>query len=81
MDLDHERLTLRLEIPYMSRMHATSAAAYGDPTYATSASPVSGHFGSTPASYDSLSYGPAHVRQPAFGLGADVDSTRRYSQA
>ena len=68
------------DMPYMSRMHTTSAA-YGDPTYATSASPVSGHFASTSASYDPLGYAPAHVRQPAFGLGADADSTRRYSQA
>jgi hypothetical protein len=67
--------------PYINRMHTTSAAAYGDPTYATSASPVNNHFGPTSASYDTLGYAPPHVRQPPFGLGAESDSSRRYPQA
>jgi hypothetical protein len=68
------------EIPYMNRMHTTSAA-YGDPVYATSASPVNGHFAPASGSYDPLGYASAHVRQATFGAGADADPTRRYSQA
>lgn len=62
----------------MNRMHTTSAA-YGNPTYPTSASPVHGF---TPASapYDPLGgYAAAGVRQPTYAMAPEADSSRRYS--
>ncbi|KAK2606181.1 hypothetical protein QQS21_003464 [Conoideocrella luteorostrata] len=60
----------------MNRM--TTSAAYGDATYATSASPVNGHFvpGSAPP-YDTIGYAPAPARQPPFGISPEADSSRR----
>ena len=63
----------------MNRMHTTSAA-YGDATYATSASPVSGFAPGTGGSYDPLA-GYAPVRQSGFGIGHDSDASRRYSHS
>ncbi|KJZ73637.1 hypothetical protein HIM_06970 [Hirsutella minnesotensis 3608] len=62
----------------LNRLHTTSAT-YGDPTYATSASPVSGHFAGAPsAPYDALGYAPAPARQSTFGMSPEVE--RRFSQ-
>ncbi|KAH0595550.1 hypothetical protein MHUMG1_06725 [Metarhizium humberi] len=61
----------------LNRMQTTSAA-YGDTTYATSASPVNGHFvpGST-APYDAIGYAPAPIRQSAFSINHEADTARR----
>nr|QEQ42964.1 FlbC [Purpureocillium lavendulum] len=62
----------------LSRMQTTSAA-YGDPSYTTSASPVSGHFAPTSAPpYEAMGYAPAPSRQH-FSLGPEPDAARRYS--
>jgi hypothetical protein len=59
----------------------TTSAAYGDPTYTTSASPVNHQFAPTSAApYDTLGYAPAPVRPPPFGLAPADDHTRRFSQ-
>ncbi|KAH7162865.1 hypothetical protein B0J13DRAFT_615477 [Dactylonectria estremocensis] len=63
----------------ISRMQ-TSSAAYGDPTYATSASPVNAHFAPTSvAPYEAMGYAPAPVRPPHFALAPDADHSRRFS--
>lgn len=60
----------------------TSSAAYADPSYTTSASPVNGQFApSSAAPYDTMGYAPAPVRQPGFALAPDADSARRFSQS
>ncbi|KAH6606484.1 hypothetical protein Trco_005637 [Trichoderma cornu-damae] len=58
----------------------TSSAAYADATYATTASPVHGHFATPSAApYDTIGYAPAPVRPPAFGgLGHESDASRRF---
>lgn len=63
----------------MNRMQTTSAA-FGDPVYATSASPVNGHF-APPATgpYDAMGYTAAPHRQHPFAMPHD-DPTRRFSQ-
>ncbi|PHH83249.1 hypothetical protein CDD83_3027 [Cordyceps sp. RAO-2017] len=63
----------------LSRLHTTSAA-YGDPAYAASASPVSGQFAPTSAAppYDALGYAPAPARHSTFAMGSEAD--RRFSQ-
>ncbi|KAH6960028.1 hypothetical protein BKA56DRAFT_701383 [Ilyonectria sp. MPI-CAGE-AT-0026] len=59
----------------------TTSAAYGDPTYTTSASPVNGHFAPTSvAPYEAMGYAPAPVRPPHFTLAPDADHDRRFSQ-
>lgn len=64
----------------INRMQTTSAA-YGDPTYATSASPVAGHYAPTSAApYETMGYAPAPVRPPPFSMAPEVDPTRRFSQ-
>ncbi|OAQ72235.1 zinc finger domain-containing protein [Pochonia chlamydosporia 170] len=61
----------------MNRMQTTSAT-YGDATYATSASPVNGHFApGSAAPYDAIGYAPAPLRQSHFGIGPEADSARR----
>ena len=67
------------DILHMNRMQTTSAA-YADATYATSASPVNGHFapGSAPP-YDAMGYAPA-PRQPPFSINPESDSSRRFPQ-
>lgn len=63
----------------INRMQTTSAA-YGDPTYATSASPVNPQFAPTSvAPYEALGYAPAPVRAPAFQLAPEADHSRRFS--
>ncbi|PNY26309.1 Zinc finger protein [Tolypocladium capitatum] len=63
----------------MSRLHTTSAG-YGDAAYATSASPVSGHFApASAAPYEAMGYAPAPGR-PGFAMGPEADSARRFSQ-
>lgn len=63
----------------INRMQTTSAA-YGDPTYVASASPVGGHFAPTSAApYETMGYAPAPVRPPPFGM-APEDPSRRFSQ-
>ena len=65
---------------HMNRMQTTSAA-YCDPTYATSASPVAGHFApASAAPYEAMGYAPAPVRPPTFSLAPDADHARRFSQ-
>ncbi|KAJ4008848.1 hypothetical protein NW752_008803 [Fusarium irregulare] len=64
----------------INRMQTTSAA-YGDPTYTTSASPVNHQFAPTSAApYDTLGYAPAPVRPPPFGLAPADEHARRFSQ-
>ncbi|KAL6403529.1 hypothetical protein AUP68_12885 [Ilyonectria robusta] len=64
----------------INRMQTTSAA-YGDPTYTTSASPVNPHFAPTSAApYEAMGYAPAPVRPPHFTLAPDADHARRFSQ-
>ncbi|KND95204.1 Zinc finger protein C25B8.19c [Tolypocladium ophioglossoides CBS 100239] len=71
--------TTSTDLMSMSRLHTTSAG-YGDATYTTSASPVSGHFASTSAApYEAMGYAPAPSR-PGFAMGPEVDSARRFSQ-
>ncbi|KAG5974385.1 hypothetical protein E4U55_008216 [Claviceps digitariae] len=61
----------------MNRMPA-SAAAYTDASYATSASPVSGHFSPGSAShYDAIGYALAPVRHAPFTISSGTDSGRR----
>ncbi|KAM0256779.1 hypothetical protein ACHAQJ_004731 [Trichoderma viride] len=64
----------------MSRLHSSSAA-YADATYATTASPVHGHFAPPSATpYDAMGYAAAPSR-PAYGvLGHESDASRRFSQ-
>lgn len=65
----------------ISRMGTTSTG-YGEPSYASSASPVHGQFASSSApGYDAMGYAPAPVRQPAFSMGAEADPTRRFSHS
>ncbi|KEY65966.1 hypothetical protein S7711_06626 [Stachybotrys chartarum IBT 7711] len=72
--------TSSADLIHMNRLHTTSAG-YGDATYATSASPVSGHFASTSAApYETMGYAPAPARHPPFGIAGEADSSRRYSQ-
>lgn len=63
----------------MNRMQ-TSAPAFGEPSYATSASPVNGHF-APPASgpYEAMGYTAAPARPHPFPIGHD-DPSRRFSQ-
>ena len=64
----------------LNRMQTTSAA-YGDPTYSTSASPVSGHFAPTSAApYEAMGYAPAPIRPTTFSLAPEADHARRFSQ-
>ncbi|OAA42585.1 C2H2 finger domain protein FlbC [Metarhizium rileyi] len=62
----------------MNRMQTTSGAYSDGTTYATSASPVNGHFvpGSA-APYDAIGYAPAPIRQSPFGISHEADSARR----
>jgi len=59
--------------------HPTSSAAYGDPSYTTSASPVGGSYAPSPTPYDQLGYAPAPMRG-GFALAPDPEQARRYSQ-
>lgn len=59
--------------------HPTSSAAYGDPSYTTSASPVNAPYAASPTPYDQLGYAPAPMRG-AFALAPDPEQARRYSQ-
>ncbi|KAG5971923.1 hypothetical protein E4U58_007076 [Claviceps cyperi] len=60
----------------MNRM--ASATAFSDTPYATSASPVNGHFSPGAAShYDTIGYAPAHIRHTSFGIGPEADTGRR----
>ncbi|KAK0763181.1 hypothetical protein N5P37_004167 [Trichoderma harzianum] len=60
----------------------TSSGAYADATYATTASPVHGHFAPPSATpYDAMGYAPAPVRSSAFSaIGHESDASRRFSQ-
>lgn len=72
-------LGVHQDLMSMSRLHTTSAG-YADATYATSASPVSGHFAPTSAApYEAMGYAPAPGR-PGFAMGPEADSARRFSQ-
>lgn len=69
--------TMNADLLSMNRMQTTSAT-YGDATYATSASPVNGHFApGSAAPYDAIGYAPAPLRQSHFGIGPEADSARR----
>lgn len=73
-------LNVSQDLMHMNRLQTTSAA-YGDPTYATSASPVSGHFAPPSAApYEAMGYAPAPVRPSNFSLAPDADHSRRFSQ-
>lgn len=55
-----------------------TSAGYGDATYASSASPVNGHFApGSAAPYDTMGYAPAPIRQSPFGISPEADSARR----
>ncbi|KAH6998254.1 C2H2 finger domain protein FlbC [Ilyonectria sp. MPI-CAGE-AT-0026] len=73
-------LSVPQDLLSINRMQTTSAA-YGDPTYTTSASPVNPHFAPTSAApYEAMGYAPAPVRPPHFTLAPDADHARRFSQ-
>jgi hypothetical protein len=55
-----------------------ASAPYGDAGYTTSASPVSGGFATSGASYDGMGYAPAPIR-PQFGLVSDADRSSKYA--
>ncbi|TQV99788.1 C2H2 conidiation transcription factor [Cordyceps javanica] len=80
LGMQHDLLNPNQDILSMNRMQ-TSAAAFGEPSYATSASPVNGHF-APPASgpYEAMGYTPAPARSHPFPIGHD-DPARRFSQA
>lgn len=64
----------------MNRMQ-TSAAAFGEPSYAATASPVNGHFApSATGPYEAMGYAAAPARHHPFPIGHD-DPSRRFSQA
>lgn len=65
----------------MGRMQTTSAG-YGDAQYATSASPVNGHFAPpTSGPYDTMGYAPAPARHHPFApMGHEADPSRRFPQ-
>ncbi|OAA32770.1 C2H2 finger domain protein FlbC [Moelleriella libera RCEF 2490] len=62
----------------LSMNRISTSAGYGDTTYATSTSPVNGHFAPGPAApYETIGYAPAPVRQTPFSLSADSETARR----
>ncbi|KAG6022807.1 hypothetical protein E4U41_002148 [Claviceps citrina] len=67
------------EAGLLSMNRVTTSPAYGDAmTYATSASPVHGHFPPPSApQYDALGYAQASVRHASFGISSEADSGRR----
>lgn len=78
LGMQHDLLNPNPDMMSMNRMQ-TSSAAFGEPSYATSASPVNGHF-APPATgpYEAMGYTAAPTRSHAFPLGHD---DRRFSQA
>ncbi|KAI0396090.1 hypothetical protein F5Y17DRAFT_456412 [Xylariaceae sp. FL0594] len=72
-------LSMPQDLMSLSRMQTTSAA-YAEPSYAATASPVHPSYSASPSSYDSVSgYAPAPMRS-TFALAHEAD-TRRYSQS
>ncbi|KAM3556736.1 hypothetical protein ARSEF4850_005396 [Beauveria asiatica] len=80
LSMHHDLLNPNQDMLGLNRMQ-TSAATFGEPSYATSASPVNGHF-APPASgpYEAMGYTPAPARQLPFPMSHD-DASRRFSQA
>lgn len=80
LGMQHDLLHPNQDILSMNRM-PTSAPGFGEPSYATSASPVNGHF-APPATgpYEAIGYAAAPTRQHPFPMGHD-DPARRFSQA
>ncbi|KAJ4144864.1 hypothetical protein LMH87_003732 [Akanthomyces muscarius] len=79
LGMQHDLLNPNQDMLAMNRMQ-TSTAAFGEPSYATSASPVNGHF-APPASgpYEAMGYAAAPARSHPFPIGHD-DPSRRFSQ-
>ncbi len=79
LGMQHNLLNSNQDLMAMNRMQTTSAA-FGDPVYATSASPVNGHFAPPNAGpYDAMGYTAAPHRQHPFAMPHD-DPTRPFSQ-
>jgi hypothetical protein len=81
LGMHHDLLNSNQDLLGMNRMQTTSAA-FGDPVYATSASPVNGHF-APPATgpYDALGYAAAPTRHHPFApMPPHDDPSRRFSQ-
>jgi len=81
LGMHHDLLNSNQDLLGMNRMQTTSAA-FGDPVYATSASPVNGHF-APPATgpYDAMGYAAAPARQHPFApMPPHDDPSRRFSQ-
>ncbi|KAJ2982736.1 hypothetical protein NQ176_g1183 [Zarea fungicola] len=80
LSIQHELLNPNHDMLSMNRMQ-TSAAAFGEPSYAATASPVNGHF-APPATgpYEAMGYAAAPPRHHPFPIGHD-DPSRRFSQA
>jgi hypothetical protein len=71
-------LSMPQDLLSLNRMQTTSAA-YGEPSYATAASPVHPSYSASPTPYDGMSgYAQAPMRS-TFALAPEADS-RRYSQ-
>lgn len=66
-------LTPCADILSLNRLPPTSGP-YGETSYSTSASPASGQFATSGASYDGLGYAPAPIRPSQFGLDAERSS-------
>ncbi|EGX93961.1 C2H2 conidiation transcription factor [Cordyceps militaris CM01] len=79
LSMHHDLLNPNQDI-LMNRMQ-TSAASFGEASYATSASPVNGHF-APPASgpYEAMGYTPAPARPHPFPMSHE-EAARRFSQA
>ncbi|OAA67610.1 C2H2 conidiation transcription factor [Cordyceps fumosorosea ARSEF 2679] len=79
LSMQHDLLNPSPDLLSMNRMQQTSAAGF-EPAYATSASPVNGHF-APPASgpYEAMGYTSAPARPPPFPMSHD--DPRRFSQA
>jgi hypothetical protein len=61
----------------LNRLQTTSAA-YGDPVYATAASPVHASYAPSPAPYETMGYAPAPMRS-TFALAPETEHSRRFS--
>ena len=63
----------------LSRLPVHTSAAYADPTYTTTASPIHPTYAASPTPYEPLGYAPAAMRS-TFAMPSEADQ-RRYSQS
>ncbi|KAL1876380.1 hypothetical protein VTK73DRAFT_9395 [Phialemonium thermophilum] len=83
---DHQGHHNLLDIPQdplsLNRLHTPSSAAYGDPAYTSTASPVnSAAYTSAGPAFDQLGYAAAPVRGTYPIAAPDPDPSRRFSQS